>query len=76
MSKPKKPIVGKFYYINYEDKEEPDGSYFGIAECVDIFEHDADGELLKDALYEFKHPDASGKMTLSVFYKDEILMEA
>jgi hypothetical protein len=69
------PEKGKFYYINYEDKQEPSGSYFGIGRCVDIYDTDKSGQPIKP-LYEFEHPDDHGALTLSVFYAEEILMEA
>jgi hypothetical protein len=74
MSKKEAPKPGKFYYVDYQDKQDPDGSYFGIAECVHVYEYNRDGEPLIPPLYEFKHPDKTGKMVLSVFYADEVIL--
>jgi len=69
------PQIGKFYYINYEDKDEPTGNYFGLGRCVEIYNTDTSGKPIKP-LYEFEHPDEHGKMTLSVYYANEVMMEA
>jgi hypothetical protein len=68
------PEKGKFYYINYVDKEEPAGSYFGPGRCVAVFDKDETGNPIKP-LYEFEHPDDKGKLVLSVFYENEIIIE-
>lgn len=68
------PEKGKFYYINYEDKEEPTGSYFGPGRCVNIFHTDQAGNPI-EPLYEFEHPNEHGELVLSVFYAKEIVME-
>jgi hypothetical protein len=70
-----RPSIGKFYYINYEDKENPKGSYFGIARCVATYERNENGEQLVRPLYEFEHPQ-DDKMVLSLFFDDEVVMEA
>ena len=69
------PRIGKFYYINYEDKQMPKGSYFGIAKCVAVYERNEKGENLVRPMYEFEHPQ-DDKMVLSLFYDDEVIMEA
>jgi len=69
------PKIGRFYYINYEDKAEPEGSYFGIARCVAVFDKDTEERPIKP-LYEFEHPDPKGNMVLSVYYAEEVMMEA
>ena len=70
------PELGKFYYIDYTDKENPEGSFFGVARCVKEYKYNEAGEKLLKPMYEFEHQDKSGKMTLSLFYADEIIMEA
>lgn len=70
------PKQGKFYYINYVDNEQPEGSYNGIARFVQAYERDENGRNMKIPLYEFEHPDKDGKMTLSLFTKEEIILEA
>jgi hypothetical protein len=71
------PNVGKFYYINYIDREFPEASYFGIAKCMRICDKDeTTGEEVYPPLFEFAHPDKDGKMWLSLFYANEIVMEA
>ena len=70
------PTIGKFYYINYQDHTETEGSYFGIAKCVGKYERNEQGKNLLAPMYEFKHPDKSGKMVLSLFLDNEILFEA
>lgn len=69
------PQIGKFYYINYQDKDTPSGSYFGLGRCVEIYNKDVSGKPIKP-LYEFEHPDEHGKMALSVYYAEEVMMEA
>ena len=76
MSKNKAPKLGRFYYIDCQDKDDPNGSYFGIAECVHVFDRDEDGAPVNPPLFEFKHPDKTGKMILSLFYANEIILEA
>jgi hypothetical protein len=70
------PTQGKFYYIDYVDNAQPEGSYYGIAKFVRAYERDEDGNNLKIPLYEFEHPDKDGKMVLSLFTKEEIILEA
>jgi hypothetical protein len=70
------PKLGKFYYIDYTDKEAPEGSYFGIARCVKEYQYSESGERLVRPLYEFEHPNNEGEMCLSLYYEDEIVMEA
>ena len=70
------PKVGKFYYIDYEDKEQPEGSFFGIARCVKIHSKDNSGLPVDPMLFEFEHQEKNGEMTLSLFYESEIVMEA
>ena len=69
------PEVGKFYYIDYTDHEQPEGSYFGIARCIKIHSHDEKGTPINPALYEFEH-EKDGKLWASLFYSNEIIMEA
>jgi hypothetical protein len=71
-----KPTIGKYYYINYEDKEEPEGSYFGLARCVGKYERNDAGENLKEPMYEFEHPSQNGNLVLSLFLENEIVFEA
>jgi hypothetical protein len=70
------PKVGKFYYIDYEDKDQPEGSFFGIARCVKIYDRDEVGRPIAPALYEFEHNGKDGKMELSLFFASEVVMEA
>ena len=67
-------LASKGIVFNYEDKEEPAGSYFGPGRCVGIYNTDRAGNPIT-ALYEFEHPDEHGELTLSVFYANEIVME-
>ena len=69
------PQKGKFYYIDYTDKDEPEGSYFGLGRCVEVYSTDELGNPITP-LYEFEHPDKQGNMILSVYYANEIIMEA
>ena len=69
------PKLGKYYYINYVDKIEPAGSYDGIALCVGKYEYNEAGDKLREALYEFEHPQG-GKKVLSLFTAAEIILEA
>lgn len=71
-----KPTIGKYYYINYEDKDQPEGSYFGIARCVNKYERNENGENLREIMYEFEHPDKEGNLVLSLFLDKEIIFEA
>jgi hypothetical protein len=71
-----KPTPGKYYYINYEDDEHPEGSYFGVARYVNKYERNEKGENLKEPMYEFEHPDKDGKLVLSLFMDSEIIFEA
>ena len=70
------PKSGKYYFINYVDRQDPNGSYDGLARFIRAYERDEDGNNLKIPLYEFEHPDKDGKMTLSLFTKEEIILEA
>jgi hypothetical protein len=70
-----KPTIGRYYYINYEDKTEPEGSYFGIAKCVDKYERDDKGANLPESMYEFEHP-LKDKMVRQLYIEKEIFMEA
>ena len=70
------PVRGKYYFINYQDKEQPEGSYYGIARFVQAFERDEKGNNLQIPLYEFEHPDKDGRLVLSLFTRDEIILEA
>ena len=70
-----KPIVGKFYYIDYTDGEQPEGSYFGIARCVGKFERNEQGRNLKEPFYEFEHP-LNNEMVRNLYTDKEIVMEA
>lgn len=70
-----KPVIGKFYYIDYTDKEEPEGSYFGIARCVGKFERNEQGHNLKEPFYEFEHP-LNNQMVRNLYIDKEIVMEA
>ena len=69
------PQTGKFYYINYEDKDEPSGSYFGPARCVAVYKQDKDGQPIPEPLYEFEHPDEHESLVLSLFYANEVVIE-
>lgn len=69
------PKLEKYYYIDYQDKIDPEGSFFGLAKCVRIFTHDENGKPIRP-LYEFKHEDKEGRVTLSVFYEEEVMMDA
>lgn len=69
------PKLEKYYYIDYVDDDNPDGSYFGIAKCVAINNTDDKGRSIKP-LYEFLHTNKDGKMTLSLFYENEIVLDA
>lgn len=69
------PKVEKYYYVDYTDHDNPDGSYFGIAKCVTIHNTDDKGRKIKP-LYEFLHPNKDGKMTLSLFYENEVVLDA
>lgn len=69
------PKIEKYYYIDYQDKTDPNGSFFGLGKCVRIFNHDENGKPIRP-LYEFQHQSKDGKMTLSVFYAEEIVMDA
>ena len=70
------PQLGKFYYIDYTDHDQPEGSFFGIAECVNIFNRAKDGREIEQSLYEFKHQDKKGNICLSLFYAKEVMFEA
>jgi len=76
------PVVGKFYYIDYVDKEIATGSFEGIAECVKIHTENAAGKPINPPMYEFVHMDplykSRGKqrMIRSLFLEEEIIMEA
>jgi hypothetical protein len=70
-----KPTIGKYYYINYVDKQQPEGSYAGIARCVARYERDEWGNNLKEVFYEFEHPQDE-QMVRSLYTDNEILMEA
>ena len=70
------PKVGEFYYIDYTDHDQPEGSFFGIAECVKIFDRSQDGKRVDPPMYEFKHQDKKGNMCLSLFYEKEIMFKA
>ena len=70
-----KPKVGKFYYIDYEDKDEAAGSYFGIAECIKVYDRDETGKPIEPPLYEFIHPQANGEMVRALYYASEITTE-
>jgi len=70
------PALGKFYYIDYTDHDQPTGSFFGIAQCVKEYNKKENGEPLVPPLYEFEHQNSEGKMCLSLFYPNEIVMEA
>ncbi len=69
------PTIGKFYYIDYTDKEQPKGSYFGIAKCVGKYERDENGNNLKEPFYEFEHPQ-DNQMVRSLYMRSEVIMEA
>ena len=69
------PEPEKFYYIDYQDVNESEGSYFGIAKCVRVCDVNGDGERLIPPLYEFLHPTPDGSMALSLFYGREVVME-
>lgn len=71
-----KPTIGKFYYINYQDHDQPEGSYFGIARCVGRYERNELGENLAQPMYEFEHPDKTGKLVLSLFLENEVMYES
>lgn len=71
-----KPKIGKYYYINYEDKQQPEGSYYGLAKCVGKYERNEAGDPVYPVMYEFEHPDDKGELVLSLYYEQEILMEA
>jgi hypothetical protein len=71
-----KPAIGKYYYIDYEDKKEPEANFMGIARCVGKYERDETGKDIYPVLYEFEHTDNHGNLTLSLFYEREILMPA
>jgi hypothetical protein len=71
-----KPTIGKFYYINYQDQAEPEGSYFGIARCVGKYDRNDQGENLAEPMYEFEHPSQNGNLVLSLFLENEILFES
>jgi hypothetical protein len=70
------PQPGKFYYIDYTDSEQPEGSYFGIAQCIKICDRKESGQKIYPPLYEFLHPTKDGEQTRSLFYASEVLMEA
>lgn len=70
-----KPKVGKFYYIDYEDKDDAAGSYFGIAECINVFDRDENLRPIEPPLYEFVHPKADGELVRSLFYASEVTTE-
>jgi hypothetical protein len=70
------PEPGKFYYIDYTDAEEPEGSYFGLAKCMGVYSRNRKGEQIYPPLYEFMHPTKEGDQTLSLFYASEVVMEA
>ena len=70
-----KPKIGKYYYINYEDKIQPEGSYVGIALCVGKYERDQDGNNLKEIFYEFEHPQ-DDKLVRNLYTDQEIILEA
>jgi hypothetical protein len=69
------PTIGKYYYINYQDHIEPEGSYFGIAKCVDKYERNDKGENLEAPMYEFEHP-LKDKMVRQLYLAQEVIMEA
>jgi hypothetical protein len=69
------PELGKYYYVDYVDNENPGGSYCGIALCIKKYEYDEQGNKLDPILYEFEHPQ-DGKNVLSLFVDKEIIMEA
>lgn len=71
-----KPTIGKYYYIDYIDKEQPEANYMGLARCVGKYERDEEGRDIFPVLYEFEHPDKNGELTLSLFYEKEILIPA
>jgi hypothetical protein len=70
------PAPGKFYFIDYVDAEQPEGSYFGIAKCVRVCDTGESGRKIYPPLYEFLHPRADGELTLSLFYASEVVMES
>jgi hypothetical protein len=70
-----KPVIGKFYYIDYTDEKQPEGSYFGIARCVGKFEINEQGGTLREPFYEFEHP-LNNKMVRNLYTDKEIVMEA
>jgi hypothetical protein len=70
------PTIGKFYYIDYKDAEQPKGSYFGIARCVGKYERDENGQNLKEPFYEFEHPLNDHGMVRQLYVSREIIMEA
>ena len=70
------PVPGKFYYIDYTDHDQPEGSFLGIARCVKVYDKNEKGEPVNPPLYEFEHPDKKGDMYLSLFYATEVVMEA
>lgn len=70
------PKLGKFYYIDYTDEEQPEGSFFGIARCIKIHDKDAVGFPVDPVLYEFEHQDKDGEMLQSLFYESEVVLEA
>jgi hypothetical protein len=70
------PKIGKYYYINYEDKEQPKGSFAGLAKCVRRYERNEAGEPVWPILYEFEHQTAKGEWVLSLYYENEVILEA
>ena len=76
------PVPGKFYYVDYVDKDVPDGSYSGIAECLKVHTKGHDGKPIEPVMYEFAHPDLQQKkkgknrMIRSLFFANEVIMEA
>ena len=69
------PKPGKFYFIDYIDADQPEGNYFGIAQCTKVCDINEMGEKITPPLYEFLHPTKDGEQTLSLFYASEVLME-
>jgi hypothetical protein len=70
------PKVGDFYYIDYVDHDQPEGSFFGIGKCVKIYDKAKDGKPVDPPLYEFEHHNSEGALCLSLFYEKEIMFKA